>query len=512
MRNTIILGVITTVLLTAAIAMLLVGFNTPAQKQKEVTRINYQLNSNFSQQAYGQSKTEDTITPIIFPQLSNTINGSYTYKFVPKTEISDTKTSLKIDAIVSNGNLWQKTVVLVPEQETTGSFTIDFPLDLTSFMSLRDTINTEIGTKSESLKVTLQAAVQVEAVSETGTIQDTLNQACSFSLSSLFMEWQPPFDLTQKGYQSGIFYEQLGNFGYTVNLKPNSLYTAAVLKSDPPAEIKLHKLSVSNSYDAEKIDRLDMSFHYDLTADQPVNEVEHQVDITAVLSNADGPQLELTLLPRRYFYSDFEYTVPLDTDLIYDTIDRLGETGNDFVLAVTAVVNTGAQTAGKTINKTVTDAVTLEFRPGSVVWPSKTDTLLSDSIKETVTQKNSTRSSIFTASYGLWGFVLALLLWTWWTYREEKRSKQVLSTKWEEVKQIVEKHKGIITDVVALPPEETSDKLVFMSSLEDLVKLSDNLLKPVLHLSSYSMHQYLVIDGITRYVYILSENTGEVKV
>ena len=71
----------------------------------------------------------------------------------------------------------------------------------------------------------------------------------------------------------------------------------------------------------------------------------------------------------------------------------------------------------------------------------------------------------------------------------------------EEAQRARKKHKDIVVDIDELPEAQAGQVVIQLSSLDELVKTADSLLKPVLHVSEPDKHTYCVIDGATRYKY-----------
>ncbi|MBN1368059.1 MAG: hypothetical protein JW967_09045 [Dehalococcoidales bacterium] len=518
MRKIITYGVVTAVLLIATIVMMVVGFTTPGQTEKAVTLLDYQVASNFSQEAYGQRPAATgTANKVYFLNIVDNIAGSYSYTFKAPDEVTDVKTSVRINAVISSQSGWQKEIVVVPSRNGSGQVTINFPIDLAVFNDINNTISEEIGLNPSSILVTLRAEVAVEAVSSSGPIEDSFTQATSFTPGDLTLQWEPISVETVKGYQNGITYRQEGNFGYTINLKPNSLYTVATLKSETPEAPVQYKMTASNTYTSEVLNRLDVTFTYNLTGDQAVNNLDHQVEIIAVLSNPDGPQATFELLPSRHFedVDKVSQQFTLDTDLIYDLIQKAEgvtsrrDIGTTYQLNLTAKAHTTGEVDGKTLDKTVTNNIPITFTANSIVWPNTASTSLSDAITGTETVANNTRSSLLTAGYALLGFTVAFILLTVWTYLEWRKRREFLPPQWVAAQKTADKHKDIITNVTAIPAAKEGESVLMCSSLDELAKLSDALLKPILHQASSGVHLYVVIDGTSRYEYSVSEGDNK---
>ena len=72
---------------------------------------------------------------------------------------------------------------------------------------------------------------------------------------------------------------------------------------------------------------------------------------------------------------------------------------------------------------------------------------------------------------------------------------------------VMTKHQNIITNVASMPVPSDGEKVIPLDNLEELIKLSDSLLKPVLHWRDDGVHLYSVIDGNVRFEYALSDGT-----
>ena len=72
----------------------------------------------------------------------------------------------------------------------------------------------------------------------------------------------------------------------------------------------------------------------------------------------------------------------------------------------------------------------------------------------------------------------------------------------EEALRAKKKHKEVLADVDELPEAKAREVVIPLSSLDELVKAADTLLKPVLHKAEPEKHTYCVIDGATRYQYV----------
>ena len=79
-----------------------------------------------------------------------------------------------------------------------------------------------------------------------------------------------------------------------------------------------------------------------------------------------------------------------------------------------------------------------------------------------------------------------------------------------ELRRARRKHKDVIADVADVPSYRHLEGIVVpVESLEELIKIADALLKPVLHKRGADRHSYWVVDGTTRYQYVSVEQHPE---
>jgi hypothetical protein len=72
----------------------------------------------------------------------------------------------------------------------------------------------------------------------------------------------------------------------------------------------------------------------------------------------------------------------------------------------------------------------------------------------------------------------------------------------KEVQLARKKYKELIVDVEELPDIRGGETVISLSSLDDLIRTAEELLKPVLHQGEKERHTYCAIDGLVRYQYV----------
>jgi hypothetical protein len=515
MRKNIIYIGIAVLCLLATIIVSISAFRTPREIEETSTLLSYNLQGSFSHQAYGYSSTGDQICVscgetelIYFPKIIDTITGAYTYEFLSNETVSDVKAQVQISAIITSSG-WSKDVVVLNSQKISGG-SVTFPLDTAEYLALANTICQELGLNNvNSINLAFKATVHTEANVGGQTITEDFVQTCEATAGYTTIKWARPFDLSRKGYQSGVTYEQSGHFGYSIALLPNTLFGAATLTSPSPAIKILHKLNQASSYRSDTIDNISVSFIYNLAADKTVTGVTHEVEASVVLSNIDGAQIVFPSLPTQTYDSDFTARIPIDVTLLYDVIKKMeNTTENDFDttynLAVKVDVHTTATEPGM-IDEVISAVLPLKITSGDLSVEVATGGTKTGNLTETVMVSNSTRSTLMMISLSLLCLTVVAGLWAGWEFRESRRERSVIHELWENTRQTMEKHKDILVNVAELPVIMEMERITRVDSLTELVKLADSLLKPVLHRNDTERHTFCVIDSGARYEYFIIE-------
>jgi len=89
-----------------------------------------------------------------------------------------------------------------------------------------------------------------------------------------------------------------------------------------------------------------------------------------------------------------------------------------------------------------------------------------------------------------------------------KNDYTTLSQTEKEVKKIMKKYGEWIVEVDKAPQKPTESEVIYMKTLDDLVKASEEIGKPVIHYSSNlgRTHTFHVLDSTARYEYVISED------
>jgi hypothetical protein len=506
MRNSIIILSVGLAIFITGFVMLIQGCGTPETREEIETRLTYEITGSYDHQAYiiaeeGQGKAN----PKQFAKIVDNITVSYNYQFIPSEPVLGVNGQAEISAIVRSPGMWEKEVEILPARQTMGDFSTSFTLEPSYYLQLAADISNQIGITTSSPQVVLKATIYTEVETEEGVLKETFVQTLNVDLKGTVYEWNRPFTMSRKGYWEGMTYEQKGSFGYAVQLKSNILFGAATIYSniqeEPPTMV-----ARSAEYDAETIETLEVTLSNLLESDGTVTNISNDMEVNAVLDIPGSQKIPFRLVPQQNIEGKASITFPLDIGLYYDIIeaDKTRNADADAVLTVQADINTVARSDYGVIDKSFSPTLKILLGPESLTWPLETEKTISDSFWETVTVPNKSRGTAITGALSVMGISLAALLYGGWSFRQARIKSVPVPKVEQEAIQAKKQHKDIIVDVMALPPRG-GQVLIPVDSLDELVKVADALLKPVLHKGEPDKHTYYVTDGLTLYEYISLE-------
>ena len=504
MRRIVLLAV-TSVLFIGAIIGTVAGFNVPTEREKHVTHLTYDIEGSFDHQTYEKPTSEAKPSPKYFMKIIDSIEVQYSYQFLPAEPVTSVTEEVEISALVSIPRMWEKEVILVPEAEKIGDFTISFPLLTDDFFNLAANITEEIGVIGTTTpELLLTASVHTVAKTKTGVLEDDFVQTTRVKLGGTILEWDRDLVLSEMRYAQGLRYEHQGNFNYAINLKDNILFGPLTMEPEiPPPPGEPGALKPEKSYDSETIDSIEGTFSYKFESSEGLSQVINEVEVTATLGKAEGWQETFIVAPRRQESGDFSVTFPLDVPLFYAIIKSIEKetdaSASSHELIVTADVLTIAQSEFGPIDETLSQSLTVGLTPDKVVWPELTPETKSGSIEETLVVSNPTARTVRIGSLGALGMIAMVLLYSIWSYREFKR-KWISRIEADALQ--ARSKQDLVVDVETLPDIGSEETVIKLGSLSELIKTADALLKPVLRLAEPERHIYCVIDGMTRYQYV----------
>jgi hypothetical protein len=498
----------------------LVGFlstrTLPEEVKQETTLLSYEHDGRFDylvhlkpSYLYGPEPVEPPPlppTPQYPTAIIDTITMSFTYK--PASEITQ---QVEVAAILENPDVWQKKITLVPAKTITGGFTIDFPLNLEEINKLFDTIDEEIKVASFSRNVTIVATV------DSGT--GMFSQSLPIKIGKTLIEVDSNLAQSQDG--------SWGQFDYSINLKENSLFDSETLK--PPAVTPFIPPSSSVTLKpgqvvfSNLVDKMEATFYYRFNTDRAVNNVTSDVELTVILNATGSEDTELwsKKLPLLNAKKSGDFNVSFPVDLVgylefLDTIRKeTGASAESNNITISASVHTVAETSFGLIDETFTQDLNSKVKGSVLEWDKELTKTQPSSITTSEMIPNPSKflglsvgaaKNLFMALLYLFGFLCLFSVVWYFMFRPEGVSQIE-----RETLQVRKKYRERMAEATSQTPA-LGEKTISLGSIEDLIKVADELGKPVIHQPpriSEEQHAYYVFDGATRYQYIISSRGNE---
>jgi len=519
---------ISAVIFIIALIGMLVGTTLPTQVEQEVSLLSYQHNGRFDYLVYlkpshlfGPEPTEPPEPPpnTQYPTalIEDEIDMSFRYE-TDSALLQEVKQGVKIEAVLKNGDLWQKVLELVPVTDKTGGFKIEFVLDMDEIDELFDTIDGEVGVSTRTRQITIVATVGLGEKLES----ETLIQSLPIILSPSVLEIGGELVKEVPDDAGGI--AARGTFDYTLYLEENSLYKTDTLKPPeytPYVTPEPKTLGVGPVIPYGLVDRMDISYYYSFQASRPVEIMTEEITITATLESPDIWSKTFVLVPSTRQTGDFRLDFPVDIAYLNEMLSAIrsetgsgGETSNLIIQAFTRVM---AETEFGMIDEVFTQTLTTELGGGILTWNEELSLTQEDAITTTQIIPNPSRylglsvggvkmTSLILGLIFLMLFIASLVF-----YNQTKPAELPLFQK--EAIAVGKKYSDRIAEADSQTPT-VGEKIISLGSIDDLIKVADELGKPVIHqppTTTERQHTYYVIDGTTQYQYIITKQSKERK-
>jgi hypothetical protein len=261
-----------------------------------------------------------------------------------------------------------------------------------------------------------------------------------------------------------------------------------------------------------------VNFGYQFTADKPVNNLKTTVDITAVVEAPQSWSKSFPLLSTSKS-GNIAVNFPVDissySQLMSSIRTETGVSSDSYNLTITAAIHTTGTSTFGPIDETSSPSMKGTIKNNVLTWDKDLTTSKAGAIKQTVTVKNSdkiiglsisTGQTLFVALSCI--FVVLLIGFTilYFMHREPAPSDYD-----RKIRKINKTYGARIAESNANSSAE-SETSVSMNSMGDLMKIADELGKPVVHQSAgavWKVQSYYVIDGNTRYQYSIPNDKAE---
>jgi len=519
---------ISTVLLLASLVCVSVTSALPNEIEQETRLLNYEHQGRFdylihqkasylfgdiplapaSEASESPESPESTPSSLKYPaEIIDHFNLTFTYELAAEPDkLKIYSAEVEVTAVLQKPDEKAKEVVLVPTTKQRGRFTVSFSMSTDDLAS------------SSTTTITANVYTTIETT-DAGPIFESFTQSLTIQSKGLLLEVGKNLGSTQRASFGGFTYEQRGEFDYTVQPRaytPWASITIGPPQTPPPPPPPAPPLSTKTigpgeTIFAKLIDSMDVTFYYKLASDRRLSQVDTDVEITAVL---EASKLWIKRFPllQAEESGNFNVSFPLNLAGYLKSLEAIrtetGASAESYRFIIIANVHTVAETDFGPINETFSQTLSTTLEKGTLEWKEGLTKTQPGFIKETRLIPNPNKY-LGLSSSGVRNLFIAMasvffifFLFSLVGYAKFKPVE--LSMFEKEALQIRKKHKDLIVDVKELPEAKAGEVVIPLSSFDELLKVADALLKPVFFKAELDKNTYCVIDGITRYQYILA--------
>jgi hypothetical protein len=405
----------------------------------------------------------------------------------------DAQVQVEIDAVIQNGNVWQKTVSIVPEESEPGNFAINFPVDVNALQTTINTIQKDLG-----LGTDISPYINIVATVDDGNMVFT--HTLALTLSQTFLVIGNNLVQTQQ--------DSVGIFSYSVALASNPLFGSTISSPQLTGNTAPVVLGPSDTIFTQLINSMDFTYAYDVTSDHTMQPAE-TVTVHALLENPGVWSQTFVLVPSTQENGNFTLNFPVDLTqyniLLNNIIRETGtSTTSSYNLTIEADVHlTGSMSAGP-VDQTFSDSIVTALGGDVLTWSGK----LQQSDKGTIT----TTTNVQTPAK-IWGIqvtpfrvisiiilVIGLALLAFLFLVPAKKVDETAISK-QKALETERKYKNLIITVNKLPEQVIAEGILTVDSLDELIKVAQALMKPINHVVDDKNDIYWITDGVTCYQY-----------
>ena len=453
-----------------------------------------------------EDEEEEGVPMVFFRDIIDDARLVFSYKFDSSQSLSNVTNELVVSIIAQNPGLWQKEMIQLEETRAGTEFAVNFPLNLNYLDGIVDDIENDIGIISGTRNFIIRAVVNTTAETAPGqTIEDEFVYELTATLTAKKLELKGNLEGSEEGSKKGIRYQGQGRFDYEVYLKANQLYETDVLRSEaspvvePPAS--LQTLGPGLVYFPEIIDNIAASFSYQFLCSSPISEQSQDVEVTVIIENPPYWSKTLIVVPETNKVGGFTISFPIDIQYFTMVFDAIGqETGvraSSYNIVIKAEVYTSARTDLGTINEFYTQTLSCKLEANTLSFDKELSGSKSGSIGAPVSEASRGGSR----APWILCLVIALLALGYFGWSQTQLRVVPVSAGEAEAARARKKYRQMMVDVEELPWTKPTETVVPLNSLDDLVRIADDLVKPVLHQAEKGTHTYCIIDSDVRYVY-----------
>jgi hypothetical protein len=497
-----------------------VGLGLSAATPAEETLAQYEHRGQFDYTVYlkpsilygdvtlTEAQEGEEVPMVFFRDIMRDVKLAFSYKFDSSQSLANVTNKVVVSIIAENPGVWWKEMTQLEETHVGTEFKVEFPLNLSYLDKVVNDIEADIGITSSNRNFIIRAVVHTTAETALGkTIEDEFSYELTAVLTAKKLELKGDLESTREAYKEGIRYAGKGRFDYEVSLQPNKLYDTTVLKSEAlpvtgsPASPQT--LGPGLLYFPKIIDRIAARFSYQFLCDSPISEQSQKVQITVTIENPANWSKSLVVVPETNEVGSFTISFPIDIEYFTRVIDAIGQEtgvrGSSHNIVIKAEVRTVASTDLGTINEVYTQTLSGKLETNALSFDKVLSGSKSGSISAGVIEVSGGGSRV----PWIICLVIALLALGYFGWSQTQLRVATVSAGEAEAARAKKKYRQMMVDVEELPGVKPTETVIPLNSLDDLVRIADDLVKPVLHREEEGAHTYCIIDSGVRYLYVI---------
>ena len=321
------------------------------------------------------------------------------------------------------------------------------------------------------------------------------------SAYSAYATYQPP--TTSEKTITTSEYTHTGTFNYVVYLKNNTVYNTSILY---PGQGNIFK---------KITDHINASLTYRFFCDQ-LADIDGTYELNAEIQTSIWTK-EYTIIPQTAFSSTNGKTASFNTnfpinythfeDIVAAIDEETGVNAGDTALIMKCNIDITAEINNGSISESFTPSLNVSLGGNIIEIKGDISQYQTGFLEETqeVSQSEAIgQRNNWTAATII--FFIIFIVFTVFTTTEEIPTKDIAA---RQLKKIKKKYGEWIVETEKLPTTKDA-KIIPMKTLDDLIKISEELGKPVIHTTIDRKHTFCVFDDQMHYQYVLP-NSGKLK-
>ena len=318
-----------------------------------------------------------------------------------------------------------------------------------------------------------------------------------FTISITYGTYQEPTTSTETVVT--YTYTQTGIFDFTINLKNNSIYNKTEIK--PEREIVFKQI----------VDSINASFTYHYRGNESA-ETTGQYSLSAQVTT-DLWEKNYAIIPKSNFNSNkitasFDFDFPINItfyeNVVTEIDDEIGIGSSNPILTIECNIVVSSQTSKGVVYDSFIHSVNLSLGGNIIEFGGdfvQSDAGVLTGEEQVFLQDVVDNRNIWSATSLIFFLILVCF------YLVTKNTIEKADKTQKMVKKIKKKYGEWIVEVEKPPKRALGAEVISVKSLEDLIKTSEELGKPVLYHTSSSgkkaKHAFYVIDELLQYEHAL---------